>query len=343
MQTADTSPPSPVTAVPTPASPPRIAALDVLRGFAVCGILVVNIEPVTDFRESTDAAPITLGDPSGWLQLFVQQRFFPIFCLLFGIGFSLLLTSAARRTARPRLLLLRRLLVLAPLGALHQVWHPGEALLPYALFGLLLLLPSSWLPRWTVALGAGVLVCVALLGAQGGLALVPGLLLLGSVLVRYGVVDRIGTSTRAPLVSFAVFALAAVPAVLWQLDRLEWSGISSSSAVAGFAMAGAYVSGLLVLMGTRARAALEVLFAPLGRMALTNYVSATPVMVLAGRVLDLPHSRSWTQVLLVCAAILLGQWVLSTLWLRRYRQGPLEWLWRQATWAQRQPLPRTAA
>ncbi|HEX6857770.1 MAG TPA: DUF418 domain-containing protein, partial [Streptosporangiaceae bacterium] len=34
------------------------------------------------------------------------------------------------------------------------------------------------------------------------------------------------------------------------------------------------------------------------------------------------------------------QWAFSTLWLRRFRQGPLEWLWRWATWARRPPLRR---
>ncbi|MFW8623419.1 hypothetical protein ACOI1A_05600 [Corynebacterium glutamicum] len=38
-----------------------------------------------------------------------------------------------------------------PLGIIHQILQPGEALLPYAIVGLVILLPSSWLPRWAVA------------------------------------------------------------------------------------------------------------------------------------------------------------------------------------------------
>jgi len=321
-----------------PAARHRIAALDVLRGFALCGILFVNAGPVTEFQYEVDHGPATLDDASGWLQLLVQQRFFPIFSLLFGMGFSLFLASAAQRTARPRVLLARRLLVLLPLGVLHQLFHPGEALTLYAVVGLLVLLPSSWLPRWAVALGAAVLVPASLVVTGGGMFLVPGAFLLGSALVRCGVADRLDGAWRAPLVLLALFAAASVPALAWQLQDLPGSGFTTSSAVAGVLLAGAYVTGLLVALATPLRAALEAAFAPLGRMALTNYVGATAVIVVAGRLLDLPHETSWTPVLALCAGILLVQWALSTLWLRSFRQGPLEHLWRWATWGRRPPL-----
>lgn len=90
----------------TSAGRPRIAALDVVRGFALCGILLANVQPIA----ATGAFTAT-SDPGGaeaaWLGLLVEQRFFPIFSLLFGVGFSLLLDSAAARTARPRVVLLQ--------------------------------------------------------------------------------------------------------------------------------------------------------------------------------------------------------------------------------------------
>ncbi|MCI2417890.1 hypothetical protein MOQ72_10685 [Saccharopolyspora sp. K220] len=56
---------------------------------------------------------IGVADPVGSaLNMFVQQRFHPIFAFLFGVSFALLLRSAAGRVARPRVLLLRRLLAL---------------------------------------------------------------------------------------------------------------------------------------------------------------------------------------------------------------------------------------
>ncbi|QTE31081.1 DUF418 domain-containing protein [Pengzhenrongella sicca] len=53
---------------------------------------------------------------------------------------------------------------------------------------------------------------------------------------------------------------------------------------------------------------------------------------LAGNLRDLGRSESGAAVFLVPFAILVAQGVFSTLWLTRFRRGPLEWLWRWATW-----------
>lgn len=326
-------PPAPLV---DPPAPPRIVALDVLRGFALTGIAFVNVETVTGFRYGLP----TLADPSGWLQLLAAQRFFPLFSLLFGISFSLIVASAERRGARPRLVLLRRLLVLLPLGVLHWLLQPGEALTPYAVVGLLVLLPSTWLPRWVVAVSGGALLSFVLFVAGGGIALIPGLFLVGSALVRYGVVARVEDSVRVPLLLFVLFAIASVPALVLQRGNLVDSGFSTVSAVAGAAVAGAYATGVLLLLRTPLRQALIAAFAPLGRMALTNYVSATVVMVIARYPLRLQDSTSWTTVLGLAAGIIVVQAVVSTWWLARFRYGPLEWLWRWATWGSRPAFAR---
>ncbi|TDW63515.1 putative membrane protein YeiB [Curtobacterium sp. PhB25] len=318
-------------------------ALDVIRGVALCGIIFVNIGPLTRFgMESGFYGPFTLGDPSGWLQLLVQQRFFPIFSLLFGIGFSIFLESAARRVARPRILLLRRLLILLVIGILFEMLQGGSALLPYAVVGLVVLLPSTWLPRWASAAAAVVLILASLGFAGGGLTLIPGMFLLGSCLTRYGLVRAIGRSRRGSLIALAAFTVVAVPLATWQITTIESSGFDVVSAAAGLAIAGVYVSLLSLLMTTSAARVLQTAFTPLGTMALTNYVCAAPLMLAAAALLDLTHSTSWTPLFATVVVILLVQWVASTLWLRYCTQGPLEWLWRWGTWGHRRPLRRRA-
>ena len=76
----------------------RIAELDVLRGFALCGILVVNI------LQQLVGPPFPLA-----IDLLFVERFLSLFALLFGVGFGLFLERAAARTARPRVVLARRL------------------------------------------------------------------------------------------------------------------------------------------------------------------------------------------------------------------------------------------
>ncbi|MBE3015756.1 DUF418 domain-containing protein [Microbispora sp. NEAU-D428] len=326
----------------TSAGRPRIAALDVVRGFALCGILLANVQPIA--ATGAFVAPSAPGgSEAAWLGLLVEQRFFPIFSLLFGVGFSLLLDSAAARTARPRVVLLRRLLVLLALGVAHFVllWQ-GDILSTYAVVGLLVLLPSTWLPRLAVAALAPAFVAVSLLVGGDRFALIAGLFLLGSALVRYGVIDRLEQSARVPATLGLVLAAAAAP-VLWLQTRFDSAdrGFSIALAGAGLLIAGVYVCALLVVLRTPLRPVLRAVFAPLGRMALTNYLSATVLVLAASRALDgPPHTWPASAVPLIAGVILAVQWVWSTLWLRRYRQGPLEWLWRWATWARRPPLRR---
>jgi uncharacterized protein len=333
---------------PTPDAParPRIGALDVLRGFALCGILVVNVRPIAAaggfLPPSADGGP---AGPDAWIGLLTEQRFFPIFSLLFGIGFSLLFESASGRVARPRLVLLRRLLVLLAIGLAHLLllWR-GDVLTTYAVAGLLVLLPSTWLPRAAVAVAGGALLVASLALYGGGTTLVPGLFLLGSALVRYGVVDRLEARGRVPAALAVAFAGLAVPAVRWQLSPRAGGLIGVSSglplAVAGLLLAGVYVCVLLVLLRTPLRGLLHAVFAPLGRMALTNYLSATVCVLAVSRVLGRPERWPAATVLAVAATILCVQWIWSTRWLRSHRYGPLEWLWRWATWGRR-PLRST--
>lgn len=330
---------------------PRLVALDVVRGLALCGILLANVIPISA-AVASDAPVTTPLTTAGsgtidWLHLLVDQRFFPIFSLLFGIGFSLLVESATARVARPRLVLLRRLLVLLVIGLLHLflLW-PGDILTVYAVVGLVVLLPSTWLPRWAVAALAAALLVAAVLLAGGPYAMVPGLFLLGSALTRYGVTRRIEHSTRVPAALAIVLTAAAVPAA-WAQVSFERGGDTDTLgyrivfATAGLLIAGVYVCLLLVLLRSPARPVLRAAFAPLGRLALTNYLTATVLVLGIAHVVGHPERWSSTTVLAIAGTVLAAQWLFSTLWLRRFRYGPLEWAWRRVTWPHRPPLRGT--
>jgi len=325
---------------PPAAARERIGALDVVRGFALCGILLVNIPPIASTGQEVMVG--VAGASDDLLGLFTVHRFFPIFSLLFGIGFALQMRSAAARVPRPRLILLRRLLVLLGIGVLHFLLWPGDILTTYALVGLLVLLPSTWLPRWAATALAGLLIAGSLALGGDRLLMVGGLFMLGSVLVRFGVVDRIEESTRVPLLLALVFGAVAAPLVWAQVgadlpDRQSGMVVNA----AGILLAGLYVCAMLVLLRTPLRPGLATVFAPLGRMALTNYLTATVVVTAASLTFGdaLRHLTSG-EVVAIAGAVLGVQWVWSVLWLRRFRFGPLEWLWRWATWARRPALRR---
>ncbi|MFD0888532.1 hypothetical protein ACFQ08_28695, partial [Streptosporangium algeriense] len=183
----------------------RLHELDALRGFAVCGIMLVNT-----WQHAREGVPAVQRGAVDWaVENLGQSRFYPVFSVLFGMSIVLFLDSAAGRTGRPRLVLLRRLAVLGVLGLLHQTVNPGEVLLPYALFGVLVLLPASFLPRGGVLL-LGIAVTVWGVREGGGVILIPGLFLLGMAAMEY---EPPGWTVGPAFVTSA--ALAVVLGYLW--------------------------------------------------------------------------------------------------------------------------------
>ncbi|GAB3939474.1 DUF418 domain-containing protein [Corynebacterium tapiri] len=333
-------------------TPTRLVSLDVIRGFALSGILLTNVFTLLGvFAGGQTSAHV-------WLNLLIQQRFFPVFSFLFGISFALVVRSAQRRgLANPRGALVRRLGALLVLGLVHTAIYPGEALLPYAIFGFIVLVPLTFLPERLqipvpIVLGAVLLI----LGLEsGGMALIPGLFALGFGLAHTNFLELLEDSPRFGLLLTAVAAVIAVPMIMWQMRDPLNAGFSTSSAVAGFFTAAAYIGLMATLLHTPLRRALVAFFTPLGRMALTNYVSATIVLSAIGIVMHLTHfwvganpiairftlsmddfiSLNSTQTMIVwlgCIVLLGIQWAISTIWLRNFGQGPLERVWRRITW-----------
>ncbi|MDA3629250.1 DUF418 domain-containing protein [Saccharopolyspora sp. WRP15-2] len=323
-------PEAPTVRLPATSGSRRIGELDALRGLALCGILLVNIPPILRLTRTADFAELPVPHA---FDLFVQERFFPIFSLLFGVGFGIFLAGAGQRTARPRVVLLRRLLVLAGFGALHQLLQPGEALLPYAIFGLLVLLPMSFLPWWAnLPIGAAMITAVLALGS-GGIMLVPGLLLAGFGLAQSGVFATLQERGKQIAAAFGISTAASAVflAMQWPMD-LETAWASSVPSAAGLFMAIAYSTGLLLLLRTPARRVLSPVLEPLGKMALTNYVTATLLTIAFGSLLGMYDSAEWGLLFVLAAGITLVQILWSRWWLARFQYGPMEWVWRCATW-----------
>lgn len=129
---------------PLPASE-RIILLDILRGFAIFGILMVNmkifIHPVSVMmlKPSLDQ-PLLLLIPDLLIRFLFEGKFYTLFSLLFGYGFWIFLNKKAV-TGSIIPVYRRRLTVLLLIGVLHIVllWA-GDILFFYAIFGFFLLL-----------------------------------------------------------------------------------------------------------------------------------------------------------------------------------------------------------
>ena len=125
----------------------RIAFLDVLRGVALFGILLVNV-----FSFGADyPAWSGVADQLMWQVKHVvfETKFWMLYSLLFGMGFLLQTQSPGYTMARS----LRRLSVLMLFGCLHGLLFEGDILMLYAELGVLLLLLHRLPTKWLLSLG----------------------------------------------------------------------------------------------------------------------------------------------------------------------------------------------
>ncbi|MCY3543989.1 MAG: DUF418 domain-containing protein [Chloroflexi bacterium] len=123
----------------------RITSLDLIRGIAVLGILLMN---AVSFRYGT--APyfnLSAGGSETWLdwtvgifgEIFVDQKFMGLFSLLFGAGMILFIDRASARGGRAVLLNLWRNALLLLIGVLHYMLWDGDVLMIYAISSVFLI------------------------------------------------------------------------------------------------------------------------------------------------------------------------------------------------------------
>ncbi|SFP72194.1 uncharacterized protein SAMN05421810_103205 [Amycolatopsis arida] len=177
--------------------------------------------------------------------------------------------------------------------------------------------------------------------------IVLGYFLFGLAAGKAGLLHRRRIGSRALARACVVGALVGVPAAA------VYASTSDAEGRLGLAMAGlgyytapvltaAYAAGLLLLGRTRWGRRLHAALAPVGRLALTNYLGASLVcaVVFTGYGLALAGRVGLTVGVLVAVGIYLAQVPLSRWWSRRHAFGPAEWLLRSFTYLRRQPWRR---
>ena len=117
------------------------------------------------------------------------------------------------------------------------------------------------------------------------------------------------------------------------------------SVLAPVVLALGYGAALLALAQMPVSGRMVSVFAPLGRMAFTNYLLQSIVFsfIFFGYGLGRFGRMSATGAFALGLAVYAGQVVLSAWWLRRYRYGPVEWLWRTLMYGAAQPMRRAVA
>lgn len=144
--------PAPRVAAPVAAGE-RIQAVDVLRGFALFGILLVNMPlfagPVYQVVIATGGTPTNLDEWAALgIRFIAEGKFYSLFSLLFGFGLTIMMTRSQARGVSFVPLYIRRLLVLLAFGLIHALFFwVGDVLVLYAVLGFPLLLFRNAKPR----------------------------------------------------------------------------------------------------------------------------------------------------------------------------------------------------
>lgn len=382
----------------------RYVVLDALRGFALTGIILANFPEFSLW---------TFANPASWSPLdrvvralqyfFIDGKFYTLFSLLFGIGFSIQLDNAGQQTRT----FYRRMSVLFLIGLLHLLFlWSGDILMLYAAMGMLLPLFRRLSTRGLIT-AAGIFLLLPVLSdaifphlanpleaaywrlcdrygiteSNFGTWLrdidgygemhrflrmgavermwefvsshryfkVLGLFLLGYCIGRHKIyadlaahkkllrsVLKAGLAIGFPVsLLYTHLSMAGGPTVLRDISYL----------LSVYPMGLAYAAGFCLLFGRHQESALWKIFATTGRMACTNYLcqSVFGILVFYGIGLGLGAGVDLLTTELIAFCVYVFQVFFSGIWLKHFRYGPVEWVWRMITYRKRLPMKQDRA
>jgi len=380
----------------------RYVILDVLRGLALAGIALANYPEfgLWTFLSSSEQAAMPTGSIDHTVRflqyLLVDGKFYTLFSLLFGIGFSLIL---ARHSTR---LFLRRMFILMLIGLCHLlfIWS-GDILLLYAAGGMLL--PLFIKMRDKALIGTALLLIVLPVGldaltqfagidfakpfydawwaeatAQGigeenfatwlrdahtypemfafllqgayermwefvsghRLPKVVGLFILGYLAGKHRLYANMKKDQLRKTACWS--GIVGIPCSFlyaWSATHDHAWGLCAHSllyTVSVIPLSLTYISALCLVYTAHPDLKLWRWLAAPGRMALTNYIgqSIIGIVIFYGLGFGLGTRFGLIHIEITAAAVFLAQIWVSHTWLKHFRFGPLEWIWRMCTYGQ---------
>ncbi|MGD6801553.1 DUF418 domain-containing protein [Rossellomorea vietnamensis] len=373
----------------------RLLSLDVIRGFSLLGIFIINMisfhSPflyVDHYSWWSSPADQQLFP---WIDILVQSSFYPLFAMLFGYGLAIQQERSVEKGVNFYPLAVRRLLVLLLIGCVHAflIWS-GDILINYALFGLILLgfmKMSGKALLWTGALlfllpqmfFSILLLLVSVTDPAGTafysdltnitnsleayssgsfkeiflqrfedwynvngpgniiflmLSILP-MLMIGAGAGKLKVLERIPEHKKFWMVMLAIFASAGL--ILKSLPFTTHANIASAyiqDMLGAPFLSVSYAILLALLLINRKISTVLKPLAAAGRMSLTNYLAQSIIgtLIFYNYGLGLYGEVTLVTGTLLAAAIFLIGVILSELWLSKFRQGPMEKLWRVLTY-----------
>ncbi|MCG3089399.1 DUF418 domain-containing protein [Sporosarcina cyprini] len=334
----------------------RIHMIDLVRGFALMGLPFVNVLAFWSSNINLSESQYDIW-VQRFLYLFVEGRFYAIFSFLFGLGLWIFLSRAKQKNDNPYILFIRRMFILGLLGAFHELLNPGEALLLYAILGVPIVFLDKVPKQINLIVGMAGVIIGSFVGVK--LLLPLPLMILGLAFGQYRVFELYLKRRKTWLiVAGASFVLTSIlVSYLWQQapadglvnymegEELTETQVLSNRAFYDFAdlslsfapiFSVCYVSFLVLL-----EPLLKKFLLPLnayGRMALSNYIGQSILLFSIASLLPDTTIVSYTTAAIICSLAVLAQMLSSFLWLRFFKYGPIEWLWRCGTYWEWLPI-----
>ncbi|WP_214292222.1 DUF418 domain-containing protein, partial [Escherichia coli] len=378
----------------------RVHFLDIVRGFALMGIILVNYFLIVDSAKGFDMlSNDVFHNVVNW---FASGKFITLFSFLFGVGFMIFMDRAAQKVDSPNKLFARRLTILLGFGLLHLtfVWI-GDIFAYYAVAGFLLLFfykrTAKTILYWLITLFViqlltpifTMLFNTVSSGSSGKPDLADfelishnSLTYLASIGDRWTDMVTMASSSFSTVYSmffmfllgvyfvkmeffknmeakktiwnriWIIFAIAflitqgsTIIAAVNPFENTLWVNIASALEQNG-GLTGSmfYMSTLAMLFFhvPQLRGALMV-FTKVGRMSLTCYLLHSII----GTMLFLKYGAGLADYLQPAGTFMIGLGVyvflvlFSTLWLKRFKYGPMEFIWRQLTYGKVDDQPKT--
>ncbi|MFH2107424.1 MAG: DUF418 domain-containing protein [Chrysiogenia bacterium] len=389
----------------------RIEILDILRGFALLGIIFNNMLYFSGyvfmpFAKLKQIINFQLNeDIYYFLDIVITAKFYTLFSILFAVGFYIQFSSHREdfigflRTYR------RRLYILLAIGLMHALIWFGDILLTYALIALIMILfrnvTAKNLLRWSVffillplfidlailpfsqASGAssaantasivhvnypdmapeavintfqdGTIAKIFILNMHhlvwkylsyipsGGYFKFLGIFLLGYYLASIGFFTKKSKFTSLLIASFIIGFLATISAKALGGNPYQFPPTLSDILYKFLLSTGQifvcffYIISVFKIVQTSMGKRVFKYLIPMGRMALSNYLFQTIIMIMVfyNFGLNLFGRVGLVQTTAIAIFVLVLQVIFSNIWLRHFRFGPFEWLWRSLTYKKR--------
>ncbi|WP_327101983.1 DUF418 domain-containing protein [Nocardia vinacea] len=349
----------------------RIGTVDMLRGFSLGGIYLVNI------TQMNVPWGLSAGPLDNTLVFVFVGKFYPLFSFLFGYSITLQIRSANRAGVPAKWRIIRRCTTLALIGIAHAVLlFTGDVLTVYGAAGVVLLLLSAMRARFVLTVAGlmySVVIALSTILAVLGVSADEGHRTKSEMIgiIRTGglplILARWQEFTSHPFAHLQ-FALLVLPLFLVglaagkirlledpvrylpMLPRAQVIGLGLGApltlaamlihkpwVVALFMVASplltmAYAATLLRL--AHSRYALVTIFAPAGRVAATNYIAQSLIGAILFTGYGFALAGRLPEVLLVGTAVVIYaiQLGVSAWYVRRFQHGPIEWVLRLFTY-----------